>query len=498
MSKALRQHWLCIILSAWMCLPLDGSVPPNILFIMSDDHAAAAWGIYPSRLQPYVQAPHLQRLAAEGCRLDRAYATNALCGPSRASILTGLYSHANGVRTNADGLDPSLETLPLWLGHAGYATAIFGKWHLKSKPSWFDTYKVLEGQGDYQDPVLRDPDSWQSGHSHAGFSADVITTEALNWLEAHDSSRPFFLMCHFKAPHEPFGYPERYANWLDGADFPLPETIDSVGPRQGGRTFAGQTLDILAQRFEQHPQRYQLKAFEGSGPPAMVRRLAYQELVRNFLRSVRAVDDNIGRLLDHLDHSGQLDNTLIIYTTDQGYFLGEHGFFDKRIMYEEAIRMPMVIRFPAEIEAGSVNRDLVLNVDLPLLFLDYAGVPAPAGRHGRSFRQNLQGATPADWRTAIYYRYWAHEVTRPAHFGIRTDRFKLIHFYGQPLGMEGADLQATPPTWELYDLEQDPLEENNLCNDPRFTQSMDTLRAQLLRLQIEVGDTLPCTMQTDP
>lgn len=464
--------------------------PPNILFIMSDDHAAAAWGIYPSRLNPFVVAPNIDRLAREGCRVDRAYATNALCGPSRASILTGLYSHLNGVRTNADALDPALPTVPSWLGQSGYATALIGKWHLKSRPSGFDHYSVLPGQGRYHDPILRTAEDWEAGgNAHPGFSADVITAQAIAWLEARTEERPFFMMCHYKAPHEPFGYPERYADWLADVTLPFPESLHDHGPVPEGRTFTGQTLDVLAERFHAHPERYQLQAFPEPASTQEARERAYQEMTRNFLRSVRAIDDNIGRLITFLESTGQLDNTVVIYTTDQGYFLGEHGFFDKRIMYEEAIRMPMVIRYPEEIRAGSVCHDLILNVDLPALFLDFAGVEAPVSLQGRSFRAQLRGERSADWREAIYYRYWTHMADRPAHYGIRTENHKLIYFYGQPLGLEGTDPLPTAPTWELYDLQADPLERHNLYDDTAHTAVQHDLLRRLQSLQKTVGDT---------
>lgn len=485
------RYFFCVLLIVGLALPSVWAARPNILFIMSDDHAAAAWGIYPSRLQEHVVAPNIRRLADEGCRLDRAYATNSLCGPSRASILTGHYSHLNGVRTNADTLDPQIETIPKWLKDAGYKTALVGKWHLKSMPSGFDTFNVLPGQGLYHDPILRNANNWTTGGvTHNGFSADVITDEALQWLSGQSSEEPFFLMCHYKAPHEPFGYPERYANWLEDTEFETPESIDEVGPRSGGRTFSGQTLDILAKRFHDDPKRYQLSGFALPHTEALTRRAAYQQLTRNFLRSVRAIDDNIGRLLKHLETTGQLDNTVVIYTTDQGYFLGEHGFFDKRIMYEEAIRMPMVIRYPKEIPAKSINKDFVLNVDLPMLFLDYAAVATPPDRHGRSFRQNLKGETPDDWRDAFYYRYWTHQENRPAHFGIRTKNYKLIHFYGKPLGLEGTFPFTTPETWELYDLKNDPFESENHYKNPAYGDIVSDLKDQLNTLQTTVGDSL--------
>lgn len=466
---------------------------PNILFIMADDHTLQSWGVYDSILQPYVQAPHIQRLSREGILLNRAYSTNALCGPSRASILTGQYSHLNGVYSNEDGLDPAKENVATLLREAGYETALMGKWHLHNKPSGFDHYNILIGQGEYHNPVLRNAANWDAGGKAVeGFSTDVITTESLNWLKERSDKEPFFLMCQFKASHEPFGYPERNRHLYEDISFPYPPTFNETWPDSTTRTFQGQTLDILAERMHRQPARYQLDAFPVEGrTPNQLREAAYQELVRNFLRSTQAIDENIGRLVAYLEESGQLDDTLVVYTSDQGYFLGEHGMFDKRVMYEESIRMPCVIRYPKEIPAGSANEDFILNVDFAPFFLDYAGVPTPGSMQGRSFRRNLQGRSYTDWRSSIYYRYWTHQSNRPGHYGIRNDRYKLIFFHGMPREASGTQTAPTPPTWEFYDLQEDPLESENQYSNRKYKRVIGNLKIELQGLREELGDTDP-------
>lgn len=466
---------------------------PNILFVMADDHTLQSWGVYDSIIQPYVQAPHIQRLSREGILLNRAYSTNALCSPSRASILTGQYSHLNGVYSNEDGLDPEKESVATLLREAGYETALIGKWHLHNKPAGFDHYNILIGQGEYQNPVLRNAANWDAGgKTFEGFSSDVIATETLNWLKQRSGKEPFFLMCHFKASHEPFGYPERNRHLYADTTFPYPPTFNETWPDSTTRTFPGQTLDVLAERMHRHPARYQLDAFPLDGrTPIQQREAAYQELVRSFLRSTQAIDENIGRLLAYLEESGQLDNTVVIYTSDQGYFLGEHGMFDKRIMYEESIRMPCVIRYPKEIPAGSTNDDFILNVDFSSLFLDYAGLQPTNSMQGRSFRANLQGQTDTDWRSSIYYRYWAHQSNRPGHYGIRNDRYKLIFFHGMPREASGTQVSATPPTWEFYDLQEDPRESNNQYSNKKYQKVIKTMKVELQTLREELGDKDP-------
>ncbi len=474
----------------------DSTKRPNIPFIMSDDHTSQAWGIYGGVLADYVRNKHIQRLANEGMVLDNVFCTNSICVPSRASILTGQYSHKNGVYTLSDSLHTGTPTIAGALQKTGYETAIIGKWHLKAQPGGFDHWEVLPGQGRYYDPILRTRDNWsEGGKTYDGFSADVITDLSLEWLKDRDSEEPFFLMTHFKATHEPFDYPERLEHAYDDVEFPEPESLYDFSPETNGRTFLGQKLWILGERWvrasqNKEYQRYPGLPFDLDGLDSIAaRKKIYQKFVRDFLRSGAAIDENIGRLLDHLDEAGLAENTVVIYTADQGYFLGEHGMFDKRMMYEEALRMPFVIRYPLEIQAGTRADDMVLNIDFPALFADYAGIAKPDFVDGSSFRKNLQGETDSDWRNEMYYRYWLHRAERPAHFGVRTDRYKLIYFYGQPLSATGAMTSTTEPGWEFYDLIKDPDELRNAYDDPSYRGTIDALTETLVRMREEWSDT---------
>ena len=479
------------------------SARPNILFIMADDHTAQAWGLYGGVLEAYAQTPSIRRLAQEGVVLDRAFCTNSICTPSRASILTGQYSHQNDVYTLSEALDPDSMNVARVLQANGYQTAVIGKWHLKKEPAGFDHYMVLPGQGRYHDPILKTADNWQDanqgGRAYQGFSADVIGDFSIDWLKDRDPAKPFFLMVHFKATHEPFVYPERYDTLYADVEIPEPASLYDFSPRTNGRSWAGQQLWILGQRYEQATQRmhsgqkprYPGLPFSLDGLDSLqARKKTYQKFVKDFLRSGAAIDDNVGKLLAYLDHAGLAENTVVIYTADQGYFLGEHGMFDKRMIYEEALRMPYVMRYPPEIPSGSRNDDIILNIDFPSLFADYAGLALQPGfLQGRSFRDNVRGHTPPDWRTRMYYRYWLHQTNRPAHFGVRNERYKLAFFYGQPLGKPGAHTQPTTPAWEFYDLEADPHEDRNAYADPAYAEIIRAMKQELRQLRQETGDT---------
>ncbi len=474
---------------------------PNILFIMSDDHTAQAWGIYGGILKDYVKNEHIKRLAAEGCVLDNCFCTNSICVPSRASIMTGQFSHKNGVYTLSDALDPEAMNVAKLLQGNGYQTALVGKWHLKKQPSGFDYFSVLPGQGRYHNPILKTAENWEDGWKGGaeveGFSSDVIADQTIDWLEQRDPSQPFMAMCHFKATHEPFDYPERFKDLYKDVDLPEPESLFDFGPETTGRTFTGQKLEIMAGRWEQATKDpdnfwtsypglpYPLEGLEKEEK----RKKIYQKFVKDFLRCGAAIDDNIGKLLNYIDKEGLTDDTVVIYTADQGYFLGEYGFFDKRLIYEESLRMPFVIRYPREIPAGSRTDDIIMNVDFPSLFADYAKVAALATMQGRSFRENVKGNTPADWRTAAYYRYWTHENKRPAHFGIRNDRYKLAFFYGHPLDRNGNRKEAKEPAWEFYDLKTDPREVRNAYNDPEYADIITEMKKELLHQREKYGDT---------
>lgn len=474
---------------------------PNILFILSDDHTSQAWGIYGGVLKDYVQAPNISRLADEGMVLNNAYCTNSICVPSRASILTGTYSNKNGVYTLNDALEPDTLNIAKVLQKNGYETAIIGKWHLKKEPTGFDYYNVLHDQGRYWDPILRTaenfyktPEEWDV---HKGFSTDVIADLSVEWLEGRDSKKPFMLMTHFKATHEPFDFPERFKDLYNDVTIPEPVSLFDFSPETTGRSFVGQKLENLAERWEMASKdpdnwwcKYPELPFSTKDMDRMsARKKTYQKLVKDFMRSGAAIDDNIGKILDYLEKSGLAENTVVIYTADQGYFLGEHGFFDKRLIYDESLRMPFVIRYPKEIPAGKRLDDIILNIDFAALFADYAGIEIPKSMQGKSFRKNLIGETPNDWRTTAYYRYWQHYPERPGHFGIRNASYKLAFFFGQPLDMTGTSEETSTPAWEFYDMVKDPNENYNAYNDPAYKEIISEMKMELKRQREIYNDT---------
>jgi arylsulfatase A-like enzyme len=467
---------------------------PNILFILSDDHTSQAWGIYGGILQDYVKNDNIKWLADHGVVLNNAFCTNSICVPSRAAIMTGQYSHQNGVYDLDDVLEPDSMNFAKLLQENGYQTAIVGKWHLKKEPTGFDYYMVLPGQGRYVDPILKTKDNWQDGNAggkeYKGFSADVIADQSIAWLKNRQKDQPFYLSMHFKATHEPYDYPARHKDLLANVEIPYPENFADWGAATTGRTHDGWPLEILGKRYEaQTGKFYPGTSFSLQSLDSLeARKKTYQKFVKDFLRAGAAIDDNIGKLIAHLRDSGELNNTIIIYTADQGYFMGEHGFFDKRFMYEQSLRMPFVISYPKELKAGRRIDDIILNIDFPSLFLDYAGIKQPASMQGRSFRENLKGNPPKDWRKDMYYRYWANESNRPAHFGIRTDRYKLALFYGQSRTKTERDQMKYPPGWEFYDLKKDPQEDHNAIDDPQYQAIIKTLKSRLKTIKSQSGD----------
>ena len=473
---------------------------PNILFIMSDDHATNAISCYGGMLQDVLPTPHIDRLAREGVRLDNCLVTNSICTPSRACILTGKYSHRNGVYTLRDDLDRNQPNVAKYLQAGGYQTAIIGKWHLHTEPAGFDYYNVLPGQGRYHNPILKEKgDPWQDrnagGKPYEGYATDVITDLSLAWLKKRDRSRPFFLMCHHKAPHGLWEYAKRHEHLFDGIDIPEPASLwEDKSHRSAGSREYGRNIVTLADRMNalKRGKPWPTGRLDTTGmTDTQKTKAAYQKYLKDYLRVVAAIDENVGRLLDYLDEAGLTDNTLVIYTSDQGMFLGEHSLYDKRWIFEESLRMPFLARYPREIKAGSVNRDIIINVDFAQTFLDYAGLDRPDDMQGHSFRANLAGHTPPDWRRAMYYRYWMQVESSnvPAHYGIRTQRFKLVFYYGLPLGMRGTTpTWVTKPGWELYDLAQDLYELNNVYSTPEYRATVAELKRELLELKKTLGD----------
>ncbi len=459
---------------------------PNILFIFTDDHAAHAISAYGSRINT---TPNMDRLAQQGMLFRNCFVTNSICGPSRAVILTGKHSHINGFMTNGDRFDGSQQTFPKLLRKAGYQTAIFGKWHLRTEPTGFDAWEVLRGQGPYYNPTLRTP----SGPvEHVGYTTDIITDRTLEWLKkGRDSSKPFMLMSQHKAPHRSWQPGPKHLTRYDGVDIPEPPTLfDDYSGR--GRAAKQQKMTIAQHLTEgdlklvtpknlTEDQREQWdraygpknKAFRDANLQGKeLVRWKYQRYVKDYLRCVDSVDDNIGRLLEYLDESGLAENTVVIYSSDQGWYLGDHGWYDKRWMYEESLRMPLIVRWPGVVASGSENRDLTSNLDFASTFLDIAGAEIPADLQGRSLVPLLRGVAPIEWRQSIYYQYYeypgAHSVRR--HYGVRTEKYKLIHFYN--LG-----------EWEFYDLDRDPDELQNRYDDPAYAQVISTHREELDRLR---------------
>lgn len=459
---------------------------------MADDHGWQAISVYGSNRNA---TPHIDRIANQGVRFDRAFVTNSICAPSRAVILTGLHSHLNGVMTNAEVFDGSQTTFPKLLGDVGYSTAMIGKWHLKSRPTGFDHYEVLIGQGPYYNPpMIRDGEEVE----HHGYTTDIITDLAIDWLhEGRDPGKPFLMMVQHKAPHRNWmPGPDHLHDFEDG-DLPEPATLfddyaDNASPA------AAQEMTI-AHHLNRHdlkldPQRRldadQQAVWDEAYAPKNAEfeqanlsgddlvRWKYQRYAKDYLRCVQSVDDNVGRLLDELDAMGLAENTIVVYTSDQGWYLGEHGWYDKRWMYEESFRTPLLVRWPGVVEPGSVNTDLVQNLDFAPTFLDAAGVQPPVHMQGRSMVDVLAGRTPADWRGSVYYHYYehpgVHNVAR--HDGVRTATLKLIHFYDTD-------------EWELYDLAADPDELVNLYGQPGTEEATASLKAELVKLRAQYAVT---------
>lgn len=465
---------------------------PNILFVMADDHGYQAIGAYGSKVN---QTPNLDRLAKEGMRFDRCFVTNSICGPSRAVILTGKYSHLNGFLDNNQGrFDGSQQTVAKLLQKAGYATAVVGKWHLVTGPTGFDHWHILQGQGPYYNPAMKTP---QGIVKHTGYTTDIITDLALAWLQKErDPKKPFFLMYQHKAPHR---------NWQPGPkhldkykDVTIPEPTTLFDDYQGrGRAAREQEMTIerhltphdlkLARQAELNAEQRAAwdKAYEAENEAFEKARVSgrdlvkwkYQRYAKDYLRCVDSLDENVGRVLDYLDTSGLAENTIVIYTSDQGWYLGEHGWYDKRWMYEESFRTPLLVRWPGKTKPGSVSADLVMNLDFAETFLDVAGEKTPADMQGRSFKPLLLGEQLADWRKSVYYRYY--EFPQPhhvqPHYGVRTERHKLIYF-------------PQLDEWELFDLAKDPSELKSVYAEPEYAATVKELKVELARLRKQYKD----------
>lgn len=480
---------------------------PNIVFIFSDDHAVQAMGAYPSWLHEFVEqqqiTPNIDRLAKEGVVFANSFCANSICSPSRATVLTGKHSHLNGV-TCWQTFDGSQTTFPQLLQKAGYETAIIGKWHLISQPTGFDFWRVLPGQGDYYNPDFLTP----TGKQHVpGYVTEVITDMALDWLEKkRDASKPFLLMIYNKAPHRTWMPALKYLHFLDDVTLPEAPTLfdDYTGRTKSAslnKMEIGRDLE-LSYDLKVDPPRSEWSKDKNGQPKqpwsyvrftpdqAAVWEKAYrvryddyqrlhptgdalthwkfQAYLKDYLRCIKSVDDNVGRVRDYLKKAGLDKNTIVIYSSDQGFYLGEHGWFDKRWMYEESFRMPLIVDWPGVTKPGSSSTELVQNIDYAPTFLDIAGVPVPAEMQGVSLVPLLKGQTPKDWRTDLYYHYYdgpgEHRVA--VHEGVRTARYTLIYFY------RAGD-------WELFDLEKDPMEMHSVYGDPAYAKALAEMTKRL-------------------
>lgn len=477
---------------------------PNIIFIMSDDHAFQAISAYGGPLADLAPTPNIDRIAKAGMLFNRCMVTNSICGPSRATILTGLYSHLNGFIDNTIGseFDFSQETYAKALQRSGYKTAVIGKLHLGGTPTGFNYYDILPGQGKYYNPTFINQ---EGEYSMEGYATDIITEKTVSWLESvKDSTQPFMVMMWHKAPHRNWEPGPNELGMYEDITFPEPSTL--FDDYSGGRKAAALNNMTIANtmtmesdlKMSDEPRRglndQQLNAWKKVYDPiyteykkrnptgADLTKFKYQRYMRDYLACIAAVDKSVGKVLDYIQENGLEDNTVVIYSSDQGFYLGEHGWFDKRWMYKESLRTPLLIQWPGVVSAGSVNNDLVSNLDFGETILDLAGLDIPKEMQGRSMVPILNGQTPSDWRKAHYYHYYEHpsEHNVMRHYGITTDKYKLIHFY--------YDIDE----WELYDLDKDPMEMHNVYNDPAYEAIQTELHQQVedLRSNYQDSDSL--------
>ena len=525
---------------------------PNILYIMSDDHAYQAISAYGSDVSRYAPTPNIDRIAREGMRFDRSFVENSLSSPSRACLITGLYSHQNGQQQLLEGIDSTRTFFSELLQQVGYQTAMMGKWHLLCRPKGFDRYHVLNDQGTYFNPVFMSETSGGKYIREEGYATDLITDHAIDFLEHRDTSRPFCLMVHHKAPHRSWFPDVKHLGMYDNVDFPLPETLWDDYSTRGSAAHTQKmqidrdmelALDLKVDSLGRPVDRFnstiaeygrlnpeQRAAYEKyfgaryerfqhdslTGKDLVVWK--YQTYLRDYLSVIHSVDENVGRLLKYLDEHGLAENTIVVYASDQGFYMGEHGWFDKRFMYEESMRTPLVIRYPREIRAGSVSSEMVQNIDYAPTFLEYAGVKQPKEMTGRSlrklFKHTANNSKKIHWRKSLYYHYYDYPAWHLArkHDGVRTDRYKLIHFYGkggaraltenryqQQEGtreynsyrwMAQSGYITDDPDinyYELYDLQEDPNELNNIYGKPGTERITKRLKRLLKRYRKELA-----------
>ncbi len=486
------------------CTDSVKSKQPNILFIMSDDHAEAAISAYGSYLAPFVQTPNIDRIANEGAIFRSNYCCNSISGPSRAAVMSGLHSHANGFMRNGNKFDGEQELLQKILRRNGYETALIGKWHLNTKPTGFDYWTILNDQGEYYNPdFITATDTLRVD----GYVTDIITEKCKEWIANRNADKPFMLMMNHKACHRNWWPAERHYNAYDSVTFPVPETF--FDDYKGRIAAQRQKMNIYRDMYEGHDLR--MNVAQGSDSlrfdpwthlnermtpeqwerfnnnyrtkndifweanitdPKKIAIWKYQRYMQEYMSTTLSLDQSIGEMLDYLEDEGLLDNTIIVYTSDQGFYLGEHGWFDKRFMYEESMCMPLLMRYPPMIKAGTEVTKLTQNIDFAPTFLDMCGIKKPDYMHGESFKSLLQGQEPKDWRTSLYYHFYEcpgfHNVQR--HYGVKEERYKLMHFY-------------MIDKWELYDLESDPHEVNNLYGKDGYEEVTTRLKSEIKHLQ---------------
>jgi arylsulfatase A-like enzyme len=474
---------------------------------MSDDHAYQAVSAYNEGL---IETPHIDRIAHQGMLFQNAFVSNSICAPSRAVILTGMFSHLNGVTGNGQVFDGNQTTFPKILQEYGYQTSMIGKWHLKSPPTGFDYYNVLPGQGDYYNPdfIMQGQDT-----VYEGYVTEIITQLSVEWLENRDKSKPFLLMMHHKAPHRSWMPALKNLELFDDKEFPLPinfyddyegrealkkqmltvkdhmdirmdfkvpcDTCDTVSVNHWAPGEYWRRLERLSpaelQEWESAYEKEERDFYAVKDDEAKFDQWKYRRYMEDYLRCIASVDESVGRVLEYLEDHGLDENTIVVYTSDQGFYLGEHGLFDKRFMYEEAMRTPLMVRYPPEIEANSKTERLVQNLDIAPTLLDVAGISVPGDFQGMSLRTIWQ-EEDAQWRDALYYHYYEKGFGATPHYGIRTQRYKLIHFYD------------VVDSWEYYDLEKDPYEMENLYLNPDYEQEIQELKAKLRELQSTYKD----------
>ncbi|MFK7735229.1 MAG: sulfatase [Pirellulaceae bacterium] len=501
-----------VLVAIAICFPevANSADRPNILFLFSDDHAVKSISAYGGPLAKVAPTPNIDRIAREGAVFRNSFCANSICGPSRATILTGKHSHINGFMRNGNNFDSTQWTVAKELNAGGYTTAVIGKWHLKSDPVGFDHWEVLPGQGSYYNPVFLQMDGTRK--QFEGYATDLTTDKAINWLDSRDDSKPFFLMCQHKAPHRTFSPALRHLGAFDDVAIPEPDNLfdnyegrsnllkenemeidrhfdwaydakvrkDERGDvqlpapdRYGTPEYNRMTPEQRKQwdaYFGPRNQKFLEKFGSGELSDRDVVRWKYRRYMRNYLSTVKAVDENIGRMLDYLDEKGLAENTIVIYSSDQGFFLGEHGWYDKRWMFEESFRMPFVIRWPGVLKPGSQPTRLIQNIDYAPTFLEIAGLKTPKAVQGRSLVPLLRGDA-ADWRKSLYYAYYElGEHAVPQHFGVRTEQHKLIYF-------------PNTNEWNLFDLEADPLEMKSTHNDSNYKPVLEDLKLEYERLR---------------